>query len=148
MSKKLGEMSPEERQAAIARAARRIQAELTAAAPEISRILDEAEAAGEKAVDPRPAHGYRAQVPGFVAEYFGAKPEGMTEHPVIAQQYWPALGWRRTAMRKRVSLSWLRKLKAQGVTAVQLACGGYQADFSIDEIIRYARRPLLGGTLI
>ena len=42
MTKTLGQMSPEERRAAIARAANRFQRELDAAAPEIGRIMDAA----------------------------------------------------------------------------------------------------------
>jgi hypothetical protein len=40
--KTLGELTPDEKRAAIDHAAARLQQELTAAAPEISRIMDEA----------------------------------------------------------------------------------------------------------
>jgi hypothetical protein len=94
--------------------------------------------------------GFQAQVPCLVQEYFGAKPSGMTEHPRITQEFVPGTGWRDGGfvLGKRVSLSWLRKLRAQGVTVVALSCDSYTADFTIAEIIRYARRPLLGGRLI
>lgn len=97
----------------------------------------------------RPA-SYQAQVPGLIEEYFSAKPFGMTEHPRIVQEFAPGAGWKSGGFirGKRVSCSWLRKLKKQGVTAVSLACGGYQADFTIAEILRHAQRPLLGGSLI
>lgn len=45
MSKKLGDMTPAERDAVIARALNQLQQELTAAAPAIGRVLDEVEAA-------------------------------------------------------------------------------------------------------
>ena len=95
-----------------------------------------------------PPASYRAQVPGLVAEYFRAKPSGMTEHPLVHSTFTPGAGWRGTGFSKRVSLAWLRKLARQGVTSVCLSCGGYQADFTIAEITRYASRPLLGGRLI
>jgi hypothetical protein len=91
---------------------------------------------------------HQAQVPGLVEEYFEAKPFGMTEHPLVKSAYVPGTGWKGTGFNKRVSLAWLRKLRAQGATAVSLTCDGYQADFTIAEIMRYARRPLLGGNLI
>jgi hypothetical protein len=92
--------------------------------------------------------GYQAQVPGLVEEYFAAKPSGMTDHPLIAGTFTPGRGWQCTGFRKRVSCAWLRKLKARGVTSVSLTCGGYQADFTIAEIIRHAERPLFGGRVI
>lgn len=90
---------------------------------------------------------YQAQVPGLVKEYFGVEPTRQ-EHPVIAQSFCPGKGWRRYTFNKRVSISWLRKMKTEGATAVALRCGARTADFTIDEIVRYAQRPLLGGRII
>jgi hypothetical protein len=92
--------------------------------------------------------GHQAQVPGRIAEYFQAHHPDVEEHPVITAEYRTGRGWRPQVYRKRVSLSWLRKLKSEGVTAVQVTAGGFSPDFQIDEIIRYANRPLLGGRLI
>jgi hypothetical protein len=52
MSKTFGEMTPEERRAAMRRVAGRLQTELQAAAPEISRIMD---GATQAEPDPDPA---------------------------------------------------------------------------------------------
>jgi hypothetical protein len=92
---------------------------------------------------------HQAQVPARIAEYFGCGTlPGAAEHPVIGQIFRPEVGWRRYTFRKRVSLSWLRKLRAQGVTSVAIDYHGRRADFTIDEVVRYANRPLLGGRLI
>jgi hypothetical protein len=90
----------------------------------------------------------RAQVPGLIAEYFTRTHPDVTEHPRITQEYAPGSGWQPQRHRKRVSLSWLLKLRTQGVTAVQVTAGGYSPDFTIAEVARYARRPLLGGRVI
>jgi hypothetical protein len=91
---------------------------------------------------------HRAQVPGLIAEYFTRSHPDVTEHPVITSVFAPGTGWKRQGYRKRVSLSWLRKLQAEGATAVQVTAGGYSPDFTISEVARYARRPLLGGRVI
>lgn len=88
----------------------------------------------------------QAQVPGKIADYFGTA--ARTEHPVIAEAFAPGTGWTRYPIRKRVSLSWLRKMRREGVTSVAIACQGRLADFTIAEIIRHAERPLLGGRVI
>jgi hypothetical protein len=68
------------------------------------------------------------------------------EHPIIVQVFYSDRGWRTTNYRKRVSCSWLRKLKAEGITHVGLVSGGRWtrsdriADFSITEILRAERR--------
>lgn len=41
-------------------------------------------------------------------------------NPVIAEEFIPGRGWRRVQFRKRASQSWLRKLRAKGVTLVSL----------------------------
>lgn len=91
----------------------------------------------------------QAQVPALVAEYFGCGTlPPYAEHPLIGQVFRPEVGWRRYTFRKRVSLTWLRKLRAQGATSVAIDYHGRRADFTIAEIIRYANRPLFGGSLI
>jgi hypothetical protein len=91
---------------------------------------------------------HAAQVPSLIAEYFAAYHPGVSDHPVITQQFTPGRGWARQDFRKRASVSWLRKLKAEGVTSVQVSAGGYSPDFTVDEVIRHASRPLLGGRVI
>lgn len=97
----------------------------------------------------------QTQVPAKIAEYFGISTSpAYADFPVIAQTFRPVApgrrnaGWKRYAGTKRVSVSWVRKLKAQGVTAIAVAYNGRTADFSVDEIIKYAERPLLGGRVI
>lgn len=88
----------------------------------------------------------QAQVPGLVADYFGDS--ARDEHPVITQAFTPGKGWVRYPIRKRVSVSWLRKLQGESVTAVQIECGGRKADFEIAQVVRHAQRPLFGGRVI
>lgn len=111
-----------------------------------------------------PISSHQAQVPALVREYFAdptppAAYDGEAlraldriEHPVVAQTFAPGRGWKTTSYRKRVSASWLRKLRAEGVTAVGLRSGARLADFTIDEVLshqsRIARQPLLGGSVI
>lgn len=95
---------------------------------------------------------HQARVPAMVADYFGHDVV-RDDHPVIGMTFTPGKGWIRTrSTHKRVSLSWLRKLRAEGVTAVLLDCNGRAADFGVVEIIRHserlARQPLIGGRLI
>jgi hypothetical protein len=86
---------------------------------------------------------HQAQVPILVAAYFGGHYDGgfaYTRHPIITQEFHPGRGWVTTNYRKRVSVAWLRKLKAQGVTGVALTCDGRRADFTITEILRASRK--------
>jgi hypothetical protein len=92
--------------------------------------------------------GYQARVPSLITAYFGA--EALTEqgHPTIGQTFVAGRGWRSYPGTKRVSLTWLRKLRREGVTAVSIRLGTRLADFDIAEIERYHRRqaslPALG----
>ncbi len=58
------------------------------------------------------------------------------DHPVIAQVFHPETGWRRFGMRKRISYSYARTLRAQGYTAVALSFAGRLADFTLAELVR------------
>ncbi len=94
---------------------------------------------------------HQAQVPTRVREYFGDATS--TEHPRVASVFVPGKGWRSSrSYHKRVTCSWLRKLRAEGVTGVVLSCGGREADFTVAEILsrqaQVNRQPLLGGTVI
>jgi hypothetical protein len=57
-------------------------------------------------------------------------------NPVIVETFTPGRGWVRAGWRKRVSRSWLRKLRReQGVTEVALDVGGRVADFRVSELL-------------
>lgn len=75
---------------------------------------------------------HQAQVPAVVAAYFGQQ----AAHPVITAAFHPGRGWiSQRSFRKRVSLSWLRKLRAEGYVEVALSAGSRTADFRIAEIL-------------
>ena len=76
----------------------------------------------------------QAREPSVVATYFG--PAHDRDHATIAQTFRPGSGWRTYPGRKRISGSWARRLRREGVTDVALACGGRLADFRIGELIR------------
>jgi len=86
---------------------------------------------------------YSIQPIPLVASYFGEPCA-----PVIAQTFKPGQGWKRYTFAKRVSRSWVRKLKAQGITSVALAHNGRLADFTVTELLKIDRAPLLPGRLI
>ena len=75
---------------------------------------------------------HQAKIPTVAVDYFGWH----TEHPVVRQVFRPDRGWTRYPWRKRVSGNEVRKLRAEGVTAVQLASDGRLADFDIIELSR------------
>jgi|SRR5882724_12289142 len=95
---------------------------------------------------------HRSQVPALVAAYFGISILGIDGHPLITSEFRPSWGWGRSQTAHRVSVSWLRKLRAEGVTSVALRLDGRVADFTIAEILAHQRRvasqPLLAGTVI
>lgn len=80
--KKLGDMSPAERRAAIERARDRFQAELTAAAPEIERIMNQVDCTSE---DP--------QHPGLTCNLMDDHVIGehATDHYALSYR-WPVTG--------------------------------------------------------
>jgi hypothetical protein len=87
---------------------------------------------------------HQAKVPGPAARYFQISQDPHRDlYPVIAQQFRPGRGWTRYPIRKRVSTSWLRKMRGEGVTHVALRCGARTADFTLDELIGRRRS---GGT--
>lgn len=92
---------------------------------------------------------HQSQVPGLIADYFGCGTHpAYTEFPTIGQVFRPGRGWKRYTGTKRVSLSWLRKLRADGVTDVAIDYHGRRADFTIREVVAYANRPLFGGKVV
>jgi hypothetical protein len=82
----------------------------------------------------------QSQVPPAAARYFGVDSYGFRgldrDHPIIVQEFTPERGWKIYPLRKRVSRSWLRKIRAEGVTHVMLRSGGRSADFSIAELLK------------
>lgn len=87
----------------------------------------------------------QAQIPSVIYDYFGAATIREHGHPLIAQSFVPGKGWKGLGFNKRVSHSWLRKLKAKGATHVAVDLGGRRADFSLAEIDKAARRPMFGS---
>lgn len=83
--------------------------------------------------------GHQAKVPDIAAAYFASHPlvQPNMAHPVIAQTYRPGIGWKRHNFTKRVSLSYCRGLKREGVMAVALTVPGtdIRADFAIAELV-------------
>lgn len=89
--------------------------------------------------------GYQSRVPRVVATYLATHPlreqlaaeaHPRAPHPIVRQVFRPGVGWRRYPTRKRVSCSWARGVRAEGVTAVRLAVGPVCADFRIEELAR------------
>jgi hypothetical protein len=79
----------------------------------------------------------QATVPAAAATYFGISTRPyFHEHPIVEQEFRPGRGWRTTGFRKRVSPSWVRKLRAAGVTHVALRHAGRLADFRVEELTR------------
>ena len=91
------------------------------------------------------------QIAAKVAEYFGTSPDvsesAREEHPVIVGYYHPHRGWR-AANGRPATVAQVRAYQRTGCTSVEIYFNGRSADFTTDEIIRYAERPLLGGRLI
>jgi hypothetical protein len=85
----------------------------------------------------------QARVPDILVDYFGVAAlfDDANNHPVIAQSYTPGRGWKNLGFRKRVSISWLRKMRKAGATHVAIRLGNRVADFSISEILRGQGRP-------
>jgi hypothetical protein len=86
--------------------------------------------------------GYRAQVPPEAARFFG---QG-APHPIVNEVFVPGRGWKRgphvlpnglsLGRVQHISRSLARKLRAAGVTGVNLRSGIRQADFDIKELTR------------
>ena len=81
---------------------------------------------------------HQSQVPSLVQKYIDSVTDGSTSaiHPLVSQTFIPGRGWKRYPIRKRVSRSWARKAKLEGVTDVQLSWGRHLADFRIKELLR------------
>lgn len=87
-----------------------------------------------------------SSIPAVVSEAY----PGLAVHPVIAEVFRPGSGWLtlrglplavdrlvRGSYRKRITPSYARKLRREGVTAVSLDMGGgRRADFDIRELSR------------
>lgn len=76
-----------------------------------------------------------ARVPGAAQRYFtNTLGTDDYDHPVIVQQF--DHKWTQYPFRKRISGAWARKMRAEGVTHVQLETGGRFADFRIEELTK------------
>jgi hypothetical protein len=73
-------------------------------------------------------HSHQSSTSPTVAAYFGGD-----HHPTIAQTFHPDRGWRRSPGRKRISRSWARQLRREGVTGLQRTDGVRHADFRTQE---------------
>lgn len=83
--------------------------------------------------------GHQSTVPPVAAVYFRERRTPIDtyyDHPLIAATFRPGVGWKRYGSRKRVSISACRKLRAEGVTHVQLSAGGHLVDFTAKELTR------------
>lgn len=99
---------------------------------------------------------HTSALPDAVVAYFGDAAQ--TQPVFVAQEFRPNRGWitrigtdpivvsgrivGRVAgaqYRKRITASWARKLRAEGVTAVALCCGNRTADFNLTEILKGQR---------
>lgn len=83
-----------------------------------------------------------SNVPGKIAEYFG----DISAQAVISGGFRPGEGW--YVFTAPAELDTLRGLHAQGYTTVAVTAAGRTADFTVDEVLGYGARPLLGGRLI
>ena len=82
---------------------------------------------------------HQAQEPTAVAAYFANVPGscGMSrEHARIAAVFVPSKGWTTYPMHKRISPSWAKKMRREGITSVALKSEGRMADFQIAELVR------------
>lgn len=77
-----------------------------------------------------------SRVPAAAVAYFGPVALYRGGHPLVEQVFRPGQGWRRHPLRKRVSGSEVRRLRADGVTVVALRSGSRLADFDIRELVR------------
>lgn len=93
------------------------------------------------------------QIAAKVAEYFSIEPSiadttVTAERPVIIGAFGrSSRGWVSINGRP-ATVAAIRLLKGQGAQSIEVYFAGRSADFTCDEIIRYAERPLLGGSLI
>jgi DNA-directed RNA polymerase subunit RPC12/RpoP len=87
----------------------------------------------------RPSRSRQIQAIKVVEEYVTTRDfdgDGDTT-PVIAQAYHPDKGWKTYPMRKRISVAWAIKMRAEGYTTVGLAVFPNRvADFSLKELVR------------
>lgn len=83
---------------------------------------------------------HQSTVPPVAARYFRDNVHGYLgdrdDHPLIAATFVPSRGWKRYPGQKRISGSWVRKLRAAGATHIALTTHGRTADFSAAELLR------------
>jgi hypothetical protein len=84
------------------------------------------------------------QIAGQIRGYFGSDAEGA----VVDSEFTPGFGWVSARQPIPATIETLRKLRRTGTTAVAVRLGDRVADFDVDEVLKYADRPLLGGRLV
>jgi len=78
----------------------------------------------------------QSTVPAAVRAYIGSDYD-REDHPIVHQTFREnGRGWQRYPIRKRVSRSWARKARAEGVTWVALSYRGRVIDFPIKALVR------------
>lgn len=90
-------------------------------------------------------------VPQKILDYFTIDRSDPAQ-PQISQVFrGGGLGWvqpGRGNVTLRASWDQIRNLQKFGITVIAVSYGSRTADFRIDELERYARRPLLAGSLV
>jgi hypothetical protein len=82
-----------------------------------------------------PSRGHSTKAIACVESYV-REHGGEITVPVITQHFTPGAGWKRHGWRKRISLSYARRLKREGVTSVGLEIApGRVAAFRIAELL-------------
>ncbi len=80
---------------------------------------------------------HRSTTPAIASRYFDHAGAELGNRIIIKSVFYPNRGWKRHPLiRKRVSISELRRLRGESATHVQLSCKGREADFSINELLR------------
>lgn len=82
----------------------------------------------------------QARPPAAVVQFYGDFGNALIVQEYPRRRYTGSRGWVSTSYRKLISVSWARKLRAEGVTHVALVPVNDPhrppADFSLQEIIR------------
>jgi hypothetical protein len=79
----------------------------------------------------------QSTAPEIASRYFDRAGTALGDRIIVKSVFYPNRGWKRhPLLRKRVSITELRRLRGEGITHVQLSCKGREADFSIGELLR------------
>jgi hypothetical protein len=79
---------------------------------------------------------HQSAAPEIAQRYFDHTSTVYGDRIIIKSVFYPDRGWKRHPLiRKRVSISELRRLRGEGATHVQLSYQGREADFAIRELL-------------